>query len=245
MFYVTVFWKSLRFVFSLLMICSIFLPWNGVKTIFMIFYNFTSTIFFQYQSVPLDGISLIPMWLLLNDLRSILFICGIFFNKDKFIKIITKYSFAADILWICYCWIIFGISLGTITGNITGWVGPENIWIYMASILISNIFVVFHTFQIRKILLAPKTEDDQKSTREEFIIHSIITLMSIPLYILMLLSIVRCRLYVIDILKNEPKRKLRDLDTLNPPYDVKIRSAIQIKQLMKEMNTVETEQETL
>jgi len=88
-------------------------------------------------------------------------------------------------------------------------------------------------------------KDDQKSTREEFIIHSIITLMSIPLYILMLLSIVRCRLYVIDILKNEPKRKLRDLDTLNPPYDIKIRSAIQIKQLMKEMNTVETEQETL
>ena len=187
------------------------------------------------------------MWLLLNDLRSILFICGIFFNKDKFIKIITKYSFAADILWICYSWIIFGISLGTlITGSGGGiLVGPENIWIYMTTILISYIFVVFHTFQIRKILLAPKTEDDQKSTREEFIIHSIITLMSIPLYILMLLSIVRCRLYVIDILKNEPKRKLRDLDTLNPPYDVKIRSAIQIKQLMKEMNTVETEQESL
>ena len=175
------------------------------------------------------------MWLLLNDLRSILFICGIFFNKDNFIKIITKYSFAADILWICYSWIIFGISLGTrITGSGGGiWVGPENIWIYMALILISFIFVVFHTFQIRKILLAPKTEDDQKSTRKEFIIHSIITLMSIP------------TLHVIDILKNEPKRKLRDLDTLNPPYDVKIRSAIQIKQLMKEMNTVETEQETL
>ena len=198
---------------------------------------------------------MIAMWFLLTDIRAVSFILGIllennsFINKilsffdtplksqarqdnlkdnstSEFIKVITRYGFVINFLWAVFCFFIMGQCIVWLYyGHIT----QTESWALITYAVMSGVLGLATLVYLSTHLMKPGTN---KGWNMRISINGSRAIFALIYFSWQLILALCSELRIC-----EKKHNLVDLDTLKPPADVKIRSAFQIKELMRDMKT--------
>jgi len=141
-FYVTVFSRSISLIFCVYMIVMIFKPHYFFDSTKMQVFNFDLT----YTVVG----AIVFIYVILDDLVVISFVTGLYFKMDKFVKVLTKYSWVRRVCCICIDLLLVGYYLYCLTTRGSGHVTASLLGLCLGSAL-ANAYVLY------KQICQPKT----------------------------------------------------------------------------------------